>query len=279
MTLGERLEEARKRKGLSIREVAEATKIRGDYIVAMEDNSMSIPLPEIYVRGFLRNYARYLRLDAEQAVTDYEAMHRRDDELASFGGGGSPAAEGPVREKLGRIELKDDAADEVSAMSHRPSSLRLPRLKAPALGSAFRAWRGSPYLKVGLGLAVGLVAVLLIVWLVLALTRTDAPALNPELAPASVVATPAGSTDAATATTGSLQLRATGDLTLIVNQVSNGMRLYSGSLNAGQVTPAIPFEGRVEIRYNNAAALEILIDGRILRPNQQTSGSGRIFVP
>ena len=31
-TIGERLEEARKKRGLSLREAAEATKIRGDYL-------------------------------------------------------------------------------------------------------------------------------------------------------------------------------------------------------------------------------------------------------
>jgi cytoskeleton protein RodZ len=53
-TIGERLEEARKRKGISIREAAEATKIRGDYLHKYENNQFDIKLPEIYVRGFLR---------------------------------------------------------------------------------------------------------------------------------------------------------------------------------------------------------------------------------
>ena len=59
-TIGERLEEARKRKGISIREAAEATKIRGDYLHKYESNQFDIKLPEIYVRGFLRTYANYL---------------------------------------------------------------------------------------------------------------------------------------------------------------------------------------------------------------------------
>ena len=56
-SIGERLEEARKKKGISIREAAEATKIRGDYLQQFENNRFDINLTEIYVRGFLRAYA------------------------------------------------------------------------------------------------------------------------------------------------------------------------------------------------------------------------------
>ncbi|NBD39296.1 MAG: helix-turn-helix domain-containing protein, partial [Verrucomicrobia bacterium] len=71
--IGERLEEGRKRKGVTIREASEATKIRGDYLMAMEDNSFDISLPQVYVRGFLKNYARYLKLDPQKVLTDYDA--------------------------------------------------------------------------------------------------------------------------------------------------------------------------------------------------------------
>jgi len=73
-TIGERLEEARKRKGISIREAAEATKIRGDYLHKYESNQFDIKLPEIYVRGFLRTYANYLKLPSEKIVNDYQAL-------------------------------------------------------------------------------------------------------------------------------------------------------------------------------------------------------------
>ena len=65
-TIGERLEEARKRKGISIREAAEATKIRGDYLNKFESNQFDIRLPEIYIRGFLRTYAVFLILSGDK---------------------------------------------------------------------------------------------------------------------------------------------------------------------------------------------------------------------
>ena len=39
-SIGERLEEARKRKGISLREAAEATKIRSDFLGYIEQNKM-----------------------------------------------------------------------------------------------------------------------------------------------------------------------------------------------------------------------------------------------
>ena len=73
-SIGERLEEARKRKGISIREAAEATKIRGDYLHKFESNQFDIKLPEIYVRGFLRTYANYLKIPSEKIVADYNGL-------------------------------------------------------------------------------------------------------------------------------------------------------------------------------------------------------------
>ncbi|MDR2675684.1 MAG: helix-turn-helix domain-containing protein [Opitutaceae bacterium] len=73
-TIGERLEEARKRKGITIREAAEAIKIRSEYLQKFESNQYDIRLPEIYVRGFLRSYAGYLKLSADKIISDYNAL-------------------------------------------------------------------------------------------------------------------------------------------------------------------------------------------------------------
>lgn len=65
--LGESLKEARQNKGVSLEEVEEELKIRSKYLQALEEEDFSIMLPEVYVKGFLRNYAIYLGLDPEEA--------------------------------------------------------------------------------------------------------------------------------------------------------------------------------------------------------------------
>jgi cytoskeletal protein RodZ len=73
-TIGEKLEEARKRKGISIREAAETTKIRGDYLQKFEANTFEIDLPPLYLKGFVRSYARFLELDAERIVSELNSL-------------------------------------------------------------------------------------------------------------------------------------------------------------------------------------------------------------
>src|ERR1017187_3766407 len=123
-TIGERLEEARKKRGISIREAAEATKIRGEYLQKFEGNQFEIGLTEIYTRGFLRGYANYLRIPADRILSDYSSLR-----------GGEPRIRQPSREVYGRMELAISSSDErgepqadsvVAESAHRPHT-RFPR--------------------------------------------------------------------------------------------------------------------------------------------------------
>lgn len=104
-TLGERLEEARKRKGISIREAAEATKIRGDYLQKFEANTFDLDLPPLYVRGFVRAYARHLELDAQRFLSEYDT--------AMAGEGRAPRRE--TRENFGRVEFGGGEGESTGA--------------------------------------------------------------------------------------------------------------------------------------------------------------------
>ena len=73
-TIGERLEDARKQKGISIREAAESTKIRGEYLQKFENNQFDLGLSEIYVRGFLRTYSNFLKLPPDRILNDYASL-------------------------------------------------------------------------------------------------------------------------------------------------------------------------------------------------------------
>jgi len=64
--LGLALKEERERQGLSIGVVMESTKISRTNIVAIENGDRSsLPHP-VYARGFIKSYARFLGLDAEE---------------------------------------------------------------------------------------------------------------------------------------------------------------------------------------------------------------------
>jgi cytoskeleton protein RodZ len=71
--LGERFRAAREARGASLSDVADQIRIRSVYLSAIEDEHWEAIGPPVYIRGFLRTYARYLRLDPEEAVAEFNA--------------------------------------------------------------------------------------------------------------------------------------------------------------------------------------------------------------
>jgi transcriptional regulator with XRE-family HTH domain len=69
--LGQLLREAREKKGLSIAEVEQETRIRQAQIEALEEENYKELPSEIYCKGLLRNYALYLGLDLKEVMTLY----------------------------------------------------------------------------------------------------------------------------------------------------------------------------------------------------------------
>ena len=71
MPIGESLRRARTERGLELATVSEAIKIRVRYLRALEAEDWdALPAPA-YARGFLRTYATYLGLDADQVLKVY----------------------------------------------------------------------------------------------------------------------------------------------------------------------------------------------------------------
>jgi cytoskeletal protein RodZ len=72
--LPERLYAARERKGVDLYRAERDTKIRARYLSALERGEYKELPGDVYTKGFLRNYANYLGLDAEEIVGQW----RRD---------------------------------------------------------------------------------------------------------------------------------------------------------------------------------------------------------
>lgn len=68
---GELLERIRKERGLSLRDVEDATKIRTRYLEGLEREDYSMLPDQVYVQGFLKTYANYLGLDGEELAKDF----------------------------------------------------------------------------------------------------------------------------------------------------------------------------------------------------------------
>lgn len=70
-TLGQYLREAREAMGIDLREAAQQTRISINYLKALEDEDFSKLPGEVFVRGFLKNYGRFLRLEESEVIKRY----------------------------------------------------------------------------------------------------------------------------------------------------------------------------------------------------------------
>jgi cytoskeletal protein RodZ len=70
--VGQILKNSREAKGIAIEQVAEATSIRLLYLKAIEDEQFDIVPGEVYLKGFIRNYANYLGLNGPALVEQYK---------------------------------------------------------------------------------------------------------------------------------------------------------------------------------------------------------------
>jgi len=72
--LGDEFRAAREARHLSLSDVAEQVHIRSTYLESIEHEDWSAIAAPVYVKGFLRTYARFLGLDQEDAVRRYVAL-------------------------------------------------------------------------------------------------------------------------------------------------------------------------------------------------------------
>ncbi len=174
-TLGQILRAARESKGLTLDEVEKITRIRTRYLAALEAEAYDdIPSP-VQVRGFLRNYAQHVGLNAEQMLALYEQIR------------GKRVASGAL--PLKAAEPRAPAANPVSADPRRPASVGRPTFqpRLPPVQLRRPRWFSADILVAAV-VTVALAA--LLVWGALQLTaRARVNAGGPSVASATPAAT------------------------------------------------------------------------------------------
>lgn len=83
-TFGENMQREREMRGISLQEIALSTKIGVRSLQALEEEDFEKLPGGIFNKGFVRAYARYLGIDEEQAVADFQAA-RTEKMPAPFG--------------------------------------------------------------------------------------------------------------------------------------------------------------------------------------------------
>jgi cytoskeletal protein RodZ len=100
--LGELLRGAREARGISLEQAEAATRVRRQYLEALEAEDFGRLPGEVYVRGFLRNYARFLGLDPEEVL----ALRGAPPEEAAPATFGAPLEEPLIRSASRQILLR-----------------------------------------------------------------------------------------------------------------------------------------------------------------------------
>ena len=275
-SIGERLEEARKRKGISLREASEATKIRSDFLGNIEKDEFDFELPEIYKRGFIKNYANYLSLDASSILADYDA-HLLNTLNSSKKTVGS--------ELFGSMDLKSRTKEETSNKPHLGKISARPNANDPKKEDTHEDEEidKSFYVKVGLVVLGILAFVIVIIGLIISVLGGGD---EPETKVASSSTPPAAATKTVRDVTAesspkpsleTVSLIASGNVYVLVKQRNDNKELVRKTLGTGE-TLEFKKEGPIDILFTAGENLVIVNPaGERLRPKGE--GTAKISIP
>jgi transcriptional regulator with XRE-family HTH domain len=275
-SIGKRLEEARKKQGISLREASEALKVKIEFLMNFEQDRFDFNLPEVYMCGFLKLYAKYLKLDTKAIMNDYSQLKAlplqnsaRNESREIYGRmdlpnlpkksqilGGPPPVSSNTHFKVIEEDLEASFAEQQGGMPKRQGSgswsLPLPML------SNLKSKRLLCF--VGGVVLSGLLIVLIALWS----GGKDKQPLQATAATAS-------------AQSSSLTLRTQGPVHVIVRQESNKERLFAGTLEAKK-PHTLQRQGPVKIHFSDGSSLVIeKPNGEKIKPGR--SGVGWVEVP
>jgi len=290
-TIGERLLEARKQKGISVREAAEVLKVRTEFLSSFENDKFDIDLPEIYVVGFLQNYAKYLKLDDEKVLVDFQALkigenrRRERDRQEPLFPRQDPPPPHPAKEKkaassrtgdsLGRIPVPESQSQKESS---RPLPPKVPVDSSPDEENGEENERDfGIYLKAGFAL----ISTIIIIFAgIVAIKLIFSGSPDPGIVPPPPTIT--GNTGTSTGTTTieevareTIILVATGDVRIRVRKTSDGEVLYRDLLMEGD-RYSIEMDEPIEVAFDRGENLVIERESGRLAPSR--SGVGRMIL-
>ena len=116
--IGDLLRRERERQNLSIKDIEKATSIRALYIDAIEKGEYKTLPGEVYAKGFVRNYANYLKLNANEIVNAFnEEMHPQEELQESAG---SSSAEEARQEQSSERNREEYRGPKITSLESYP---------------------------------------------------------------------------------------------------------------------------------------------------------------
>lgn len=247
--IGSQLAEARKRRGISLKEAAAETKIRRTYLESFEANQFEIPLPDVYRDGFVRLYAKYLHLDVDAIAKALKAMCQSAE-----------MSKRETREYLERLDLIEKGALIVAHKEGDGASAKEPAAAVTAAPASVMEWVARMPRWV-VATAAGLACLML----VLTVTRMFS----------------SSSTEAQVAAlerldNNTLILRAAGDVKVFVRQNNDKHVVFAGTLKKDE-QKVLPCSGPLRVTFSEGNHIALQRgSGRSIQP--QVRGPGWVNV-
>ncbi len=285
-TIGEKLLEAREKKGVSLRDASETIKIRADFLAHFENDEYDFDLPEIYKRGFIRNYARFLKLDTESILADYTAQRLNTASRTR--------REGAANDLFGEIDLQPqnsiDRKTSAKVAAAKPvTGNDLPARTVPVgkiddianeddINETNMSFEDKMrYLKIGTVAAGVIVAILIIVWLVSMISGGNATVdPTPGQAESPIRTSESRASTLPANATEIFVLHATGNVYAIVDEPHSGVEHFRGRMTAGQ-SRQMEVTAPVRIRLTAGENIEFEFRNERIRPSRD--GTSIINLP
>lgn len=233
---GLHLKQARENRGMSLRQIAGATKISTVALEALERGDFSRLPGGIFSRAFVRAYAIEVGLDPDETVLKYA-------ELAEAIANASMRAPAP-------LEISDD--DRAFLERQRQAGVWLRVIAAVilvAIVGTVAWWVTSRAKKTG----------------VVSSTQEPVSATTPTQAPPPVTAPVAPAPSAAPARSRAIVIKLHADGMSWVQITADGRAVLSRNLTAGE-TQTVEADRDVAVQFGNAGAISWTVNGRAAKP-------------
>jgi cytoskeleton protein RodZ len=268
-TIGQKLQEARKKRGLSIKDASDYLKIKVDFLNNFENDRFDFNLPEVYMYGFLKLYVNYLKLDAKALMAQYSELKQ----LNPQGG-----YQRESRESLGRMQfnkkpqlIDDRLSTNFKVIENDPG---LSMEEGPAAFSSKPSYKKPLFFFLGLAF-LGIICILLtLLWGWWHKRSGSATEVSVHTAPAEISDNRDPSANDFVEET--LTLSADNDVHVVIRQDVDKQRLFSGTIGPKQ-PQTLSRKGPVKIHFSDGTSLIIQkANGQKIKPAR--SGVGWVGV-
>ena len=269
--IGETLRAERERQGLSIKDIEKGTSIRALYIDAIEKGDYKTLPGDVYTKGFIRNYANFLKIDANAAVKQYNEENHPEEVAAK---------EAAARAEAAAKAEQDKAYAAKEARASRHASVRPREERRPTISDFEQRVESAHHRQT---LILGIVAVVVIVagaYLLFGMDDDAVATKQPQTKVTTQAKKPASEAAKPAAAKQEKQEKAYTDVEISakfsekcwVSVKADGNTVFEGTIQKGE-SKSWKADKELKLTAGNAAAVDLTFNGE---PKGTLGGEGEV---